>query len=321
MSIDYRQFTIFPIVERDLWEFYKKAQSAFWVADEIDLFSDLRDWVKLNDDERNFIKHVLAFFSSSDGIVTMNLAERFCNDIPYKEGKFFYQFQIAMENIHNETYSRLIDTYIKDEEEKRRMFDAIEHYPCIKKKGEWAMKWINDTTSSFAERLIAFACVEGIFFSSSFTAIFWLKERGLMPGLTFSNELISKDEGMHFEFAIYLYLKMCRDNYIKPLKEKVIHEIISGAVDVEEMFVNDSTNVEMIGMNARLMVQYVHYIADRMCSALEIDKIYYDNNPFYFMENISIMGKTNFFERKNSEYMIAMDQKNITFSESDDQDF
>lgn len=306
--MDSNQLTIFPIQNPDIWNFYKKALSAFWVAEEISLYEDMNHWIKLKESEKTFIKYVLAFFSSSDGIVNMNLAQRFSLEIPYKEAVFFYQFQIAMENIHNETYSLLIDTYIKDENEKHRLFDALGNFDCIKKKGEWAFKWINDKESDLSKRVIAFAIVEGIFFSSSFASIFWLKERALMKGLTFSNELISRDEGLHTEFAVFIYLKMVQDNYFKRLDESIVYKMCLDAVEIEEEFITEAIQCEMIGMNSKMMIEYIHFVADRLLISLGYDKIWNASNPFYFMENISLQGKTNFFERKNSDYMINTDR-------------
>ncbi len=294
------RFVLFPIQHDDIWNFYKKSEASFWTAEEIDLHQDLTDWdAKLNDDERYFIKHVLAFFAASDGIVNENLAENMVNDIQYTEGKFFYGFQIMMENIHSETYSLLIDTYIKDNKEKDYLFNAIEHMPCVKKKADWAMRWIED--GSFAERLIAFAAVEGIFFSGSFCSIFWLKKRGLMPGLTFSNELISRDEGMHCDFACLLY-----NNHIQnKLNKDTVTSIITDAVAIEKEFVSDALPVKLIGMNSDLMCQYIEFVADRLLVALGCAKVYNVENPFPWMEMISLQGKTNFFEKRVGDYQKA----------------
>jgi len=293
------RFVIFPIQHHDIWEWYKKSEASFWTAEEIDLHQDLTDWTtKLNDDERYFIKHILAFFAASDGIVNENLAENFVNEVQYSEAKFFYGFQIMMENIHSETYSLLIDTYVKDETEKDILFNAIENFPAIKKKADWALKWIE--SPSFAERLIAFAAVEGIFFSGAFCSIFWLKKRGLMPGLTFSNELISRDEALHTEFAVLLYSKVN-----KKLSKKRIHEIIKEAVEIEKEFIIEAIPCRMIGMNSKLMSQYIEFVADRLSLQLGYDKIYNSTNPFDFMELISVETKVNFFERTNSEYSLA----------------
>lgn len=297
---DPRRFVLFPIQHDDIWSFYKKSEASFWTAEEIDLGPDLHDWEhKLNDDERYFIKHVLAFFAASDGIVNENLAENFVAEVQYTEAKFFYGFQIAMENIHSETYSLLIDTYIKDKAEKDKLFNAIETMDCVKKKAEWALNWIDN--GSFAERLVAFAAVEGIFFSGSFCSIFWLKKRGLMPGLSFSNELISRDEGMHCDFACLLY----NDHVINKLSKETVTKIIRDAVDIEKEFVSESLPVSLIGMNAKLMQQYIEFVADRLLSELNCDKIYNSENPFDFMEMISLQGKTNFFEKRVAEYQKA----------------
>ena len=297
---DPRRFVLFPIQHDDIWSFYKKSEASFWTAEEIDLGPDLHDWEhKLNDDERYFIKHVLAFFAASDGIVLENLAVRFMSDIQLSEARAFYGFQIAMENIHSETYSLLIDTYIKDKAEKDKLFNAIETMDCVKKKAEWALNWIDN--GSFAERLVAFAAVEGIFFSGSFCSIFWLKKRGLMPGLSFSNELISRDEGMHCDFACLLY----NDHVINKLSKETVTKIIRDAVDIEKEFVSESLPVSLIGMNAKLMQQYIEFVADRLLSELNCDKIYNSENPFDFMEMISLQGKTNFFEKRVAEYQKA----------------
>lgn len=294
------RFVIFPIKHHDIWQWYKKAEASFWTAEEINLHEDVSDWNnKLNDDERHFIKHVLAFFAASDGIVNENLAENFVSEVQYAEAKFFYGFQIMMENIHSETYSLLIDTYVKDDKEKNMLFKAIENFPSIKKKADWALKWIE--SDSFAERLIAFAAVEGIFFSGSFCSIFWLKKRGLMPGLTFSNELISRDEGMHCDFAVHLHNKHLKN---KVPKER-IREILVDALDIEREFITESLPVSLIGMNAKLMTQYLEFVTDRLLVELECEKEYNSTNPFDFMDMISLQGKTNFFEKKVSEYQKA----------------
>ena len=310
------RFVIFPIQHDDLWEWYKKQQACFWTAEEIDLHQDLDDWNnKLSDDERYFIKHILAFFAASDGIVNENLAENFVNEVQYSEAKFFYGFQIMMENIHSETYSLLIDTYIKNDEEKNRLFKAIEVFPAIKKKAEWALKWIE--SDSFAERLIAFAAVEGIFFSGSFCSIFWLKKRGLLPGLTFSNELISRDEGMHCDFAVHLH-----NNHLvnKVSKDRIKHIIIS-ALDIEREFITESLPVSLIGMNSKLMTQYLEFVTDRLLLEFGCEKEYNATNPFDFMEMISLEGKTNFFEKRVSEYQKAGVKSGGTGSISFDADF
>jgi len=294
------RFVLFPIEHHDLWKLYKQQQACFWTAEEIDLSQDISDWEnKLNNDEQHFIKHVLAFFAASDGIVNENLAMNFVNEVQYTEAKFFYGFQIMMENIHSETYSLLIDTYIKDREEQNILFNAIETVPAIKKKAEWAIKWIN--SESFIERLVAFAAVEGIFFSGSFCSIFWLKKRGLMPGLTFSNELISRDEGMHCDYACHLY-----NNHIEnKLSETKIKEIICGALEIEKEFITEALPVRLIGMNSDLMRQYLEFVTDRLLVSLGCSKVYNSTNPFDFMENIAIQGKTNFFEKRVAEYQKA----------------
>ena len=290
------RFVLFPIKHQDIWEMYKKAEASFWTAEEIDLNPDLQDWDnKLNDDEKHFIKHVLAFFAASDGIVNENLAVNFMNEVQYPEARCFYGFQIMMENIHSETYSLLIDSYIREPNEKDRLFHSIDTLPCVGKKAEWALKWIGNGT--FAERLIAFAAVEGIFFSGSFCSIFWLKKRGLMPGLTFSNELISRDEGLHCDFACLLYSQL--KNQLP--KEKVT-AIITNAVGIEKEFVTDALPVRLIGMNADMMCQYIEFVADRLLVALGCPKAYNVTNPFDFMELISLQGKTNFFEKRVAEY-------------------
>lgn len=293
------RFVLFPIEKNDIWQFYKKAEASFWTAEEIDLSQDLKDWESLNDGERHFITHVLAFFAASDGIVNENLAENFVSEVQYTEAKFFYGFQIAIENIHSETYSLLIDTYVKDNKEKDKLFHAVETIPCVKKKAEWALRWIDN--GSFAERLIAFAAVEGIFFSGSFCSIFWLKKRGLMPGLTFSNELISRDEGLHCDFACLLY----NDHLINKLPTDTVEKIIIDAVEIEKEFVTDAIPVKLIGMNAELMCQYIEFVADRLLLELGCSKQYNATNPFDFMEMISLQGKTNFFEKRVAEYQKA----------------
>ena len=294
------RFVLFPIKYDEIWKMYKQAEASFWTAEEIDLSQDLNDWEqKLNEDEKHFIKHVLAFFAASDGIVNENLVMNFMNEVTVPEARCFYGFQIAIENIHAETYSLLIDTYIKDDKEKDRLFNAIDTIPAVAKKAEWALKWIEESPT-FAHRLIAFAAVEGIFFSGSFCSIFWLKKRGLMPGLAFSNELISRDEGMHTDFACLLY-SMLQE---KPSKEDV-ETIIRGAVEFEEEFVSDALPVSLIGMNSDMMKQYIRFVADRLLISLGYEKIYNDENPFPWMEMISIQGKTNFFEKKVAEYQKA----------------
>ncbi|WP_118973359.1 ribonucleoside-diphosphate reductase small subunit [Taibaiella koreensis] len=291
------RFVIFPIKHDDIWQFYKKAEASFWTAEEVDLSPDLNDWNnKLNADERYFISHILAFFAASDGIVNENLAINFLQEVQYPEARCFYGFQIMIENIHSEMYSLLIDTYIKDAPEKDRLLRAVDTIPCVQKKAEWALRWIQQGT--FAERLIAFAAVEGIFFSGSFCSIFWLKKRGLMPGLTFSNELISRDEGLHCDFACLLY----QSHIINPLPEATVKDIIRNAVEIEKEFVSDALPVRLIGMNAELMCQYIEFVADRLLLALGCSKIWNAVNPFDFMELISLQGKTNFFERRVGEY-------------------
>mgnify|MGYP001043069857 FL=1 len=294
------RFVLFPIQHDDIWAFYKRAEASFWTAEEIDLASDLVDWEsKLNDDEKYFIKHVLAFFAASDGIVNENLAENFLSEVQYTEAKFFYGFQIAMENVHSETYSLLIDTYIKDTKEKNHLFNAIETLDCVKKKADWALRWIDE--GNFAERLVAFAAVEGIFFSGSFCAIFWLKKRGLMPGLSFSNELISRDEGLHCDFACLLY----NEHVQNKMTEEEIRTIILDAVEIEKEFVTDAIPVRLIGMNSDSMSQYIEFVADRLLMELGCKKEYDAVNPFDFMDMISIQGKTNFFEKRVGEYQKA----------------
>ena len=292
------RFVLFPIQNPEVWEFYKKAEASFWTAEEIDLSQDQKDWNNLNENEQHFIKHVLAFFAASDGIVNENLAVNFMQEVQLPEARCFYGFQIMMENIHSETYSLLIDTYIKDPKEKDYLFNALETVPAVQKKGEWALKWIN--SEDFAERLVAFAAVEGIFFSGSFCSIFWLKKRGLMPGLTFSNELISRDEGLHCDFACLLY------SYLEnKLPEERVQSIIRDAVTIEQEFVTEALPVSLIGMNAKTMSQYIEFVADRLLVSLGCGKIYNTTNPFDFMEMISVQGKTNFFEKRVAEYQKA----------------
>ncbi|MFO7702468.1 ribonucleotide-diphosphate reductase subunit beta [Psychroflexus maritimus] len=294
------RFVVFPIQHHDLWEWYKKQEASFWTAEEIDLHQDITDWEnKLSADEQYFIKHILAFFAASDGIVNENLAENFVNEVQYTEAKFFYGFQIMMENIHSETYSLLIDTYVKDEAEKSKLFQAIENFPAIKKKADWALKWIE--SPSFAERLIAFAAVEGIFFSGAFCSIFWLKKRGLMPGLTFSNELISRDEGLHCDYAVHLH----NNHLVNQVPKERIKEIILDALTIEREFITESLPVSLIGMNAKLMTQYLEFVTDRLLVELDCEKEFGSSNPFDFMDMINLQGKTNFFEKRVGEYQKA----------------
>ena len=294
------RFVLFPIEHNDIWNYYKQQEACFWTAEEIDLGQDITDWEnKLNDDEKYFVKNVLAFFAASDGIVNENLAMNFVNEVQYTEAKFFYGFQIMMENIHSETYSLLIDTYIKDKSEQNHLFNAVDTIPSVKKKADWAIKWIN--SESFVERLVAFAAVEGIFFSGSFCSIFWLKKRGLMPGLTFSNELISRDEGMHCDFACHLYM----NHITNKLTDERIKEVICGALEIEKEFILESLPVSLIGMNSKLLSQYLEFVTDRLLVSLGVSKVYNTANPFDFMENIAIQGKTNFFEKRVAEYQKA----------------
>jgi ribonucleoside-diphosphate reductase subunit M2 len=292
-----RRFVILPIQYGDIWQMYKKAEASFWTAEEVDLSKDMKDWENLKDDERYFVSHVLAFFAASDGIVNENLVERFMKEVQVPEARCFYGFQIAMENIHSEMYSLLIDTFIKEVAERERLFNAIETVPAVKKKADWALKWIDNDDVSYAERVVAFASVEGIFFSGSFAAIFWLKKRGLMPGLTFSNELISRDEGLHTDFACLMF----RHLVDKPSQERV-YEIVCNAVEIEIEFLTEALPVALIGMNSLLMIQYIKFVADRLLRELNCEKVYNVENPFDFMENISLEGKTNFFEKRVGEY-------------------
>jgi ribonucleotide reductase beta subunit family protein with ferritin-like domain len=311
---DLSRYVMFPIKDQDIWKMYKKAEDLFWRAEEIDLSKDNKDWENLNDNERHFISMILAFFAASDGIVLENLGVRFMGEVQLSEARAFYGLQIAMENIHSIAYSTLIDTYIKDKTQKSKLFNALDEYECIKKKGTWAIKWINDKKSNFATRLVAFACIEGIFFSGAFCAIYWLKKRGLMPGLTFSNELISRDEALHTEFAVLLHSKL-----LKPLKKQKIHEIISEAVAIELEFITEALPCRLIGMNQVLMKDYIEFVADRLSLQLGGDKIYESKNPFEWMENISIETKTNFFEDRVSEYSLATkDSKVNTFEFGED---
>ena len=312
LSEEEQRYVIFPIKYDKVWEMYKKAEANFWTAEELDLSKDNKDFnQKMNDNERYFIENILAFFAASDGIVNENLGERFYNEVQIQEAKFFYGFQIAVENIHSETYSLLIDTYVKDKDKKHKLLNAIDTIPSVKKKAEWAMKWINDKSSTFGTRVIAFAAVEGIFFSGSFCSIFWLKQRGLMPGLCHSNELISRDEGLHTEFAVLIY-SMLKN---KPSQE-IILEIIQEAVELEKEFITESLPCNLIGMNMVLMKQYIEFIADRLLLMLGLDKIYHQENPFDWMELIAVQGKTNFFEKRVGEYanIAKSDQKDNVFS-------
>ena len=300
LAQDDNRFVMFPIKYQDIWDMYKKQVDCFWRPEEIDLSKDITHWDSLNDDEKYFISMILAFFAASDGIVLENLASRFMNEIQVSEARAFYGFQIAMENIHSHTYSLLIETYIKDKEQKHKLFNAISNYPCIKKKSDWAQKWIHDNRSSFATRLVAFACIEGIFFSGAFCSIYWLKKRGLMPGLTFSNELISRDEALHCEFAVLLYSKLN-----KKIDKSRIFEIIKEAVEIECEFICEALPCRLIGMNSELMIQYIKFVADRLALQLGYKKIYEAKNPFDFMELISLETKTNFFEHRVGEYSLA----------------
>lgn len=295
------RFVLFPIQHHKIWEMYKKAEASFWTAEEIDLTQDLKHWEGLNSDEKHFIQHVLAFFAASDGIVLENLASRFTKEIGYPEARCFYGFQLMIENIHSEVYSLLLDTYVKDVAEKNRLFNAIETIPAVTKKAAWAMKWIYNDEASFAQRLLGFACVEGIFFSGSFCAIFWLKKRGKMPGLTFSNELISRDEGLHTDFACLLY----REHLKHKLSQDEAQKIVNDALLIEDEFINSALPVQLLSMNAAHMSQYIRYVADRLLLSLGYEKLYNAENPFEWMELISMQGVTNFFERKVSEYSKA----------------
>lgn len=313
LTPDDKRFVAFPIKYNDIWEMYKKQVDCFWRAEEIDLSKDVDDWKKLTADEKHFVSMILAFFAASDGIVLENLASRFMSDVQVSEARAFYGFQIAMENIHSETYSLLIETYVNDKLEKDKLFNALEHFPCIKNKSDWAQKWIKDNRSGFATRLVAFACVEGIFFSGAFSSIFWLKKRGLMPGLTFSNELISRDEALHTEFAVLLY-----DKLENKLKKSKLHEIIREAVEIEIEFICDALPCRLIGMNSMMMTQYIQFVADRLCVQLGYDKIYNVTNSFDFMDMISLESKTNFFEKRVSEYALAdksVDETTFDFSD------
>jgi ribonucleoside-diphosphate reductase subunit M2 len=300
LAPDDNRFVMFPIKDQDIWKMYKKQVDCFWRAEEIDLSKDMEHWLSLNDDEQYFVSMILAFFAASDGIVLENLAARFMGDVQLAEARAFYGFQIAMENIHSETYSLLIESYIKNPEQKHRLFNAIDNFPCIKKKADWAQKWIKDNRSNFATRLVAFACIEGIFFSGAFCSIYWLKKRGLMPGLTFSNELISRDEALHTEFAVLLYGKL-----LKKVNKARVYEIIKEAVEIETEFICEALPCKLIGMNATLMTNYIQFVADRLALQLGYDKIYTVTNPFDFMELISLESKTNFFEKRVDSYALA----------------
>ena len=306
------RYVMFPIQDQSIWSMYKKQVECFWRAEEVDLSKDLTSWATLNSDEQYFIKMIIAFFAASDGIVVENLGMRFMSEVQSSEARAFYGFQIAMENIHSEMYSLLIDTYIKENDEKQKLFEALNNFPCIKKKADWAIKWINDKRSSFATRLLAFACVEGIFFSGAFCSIYWLKKRGKMPGLTFSNELISRDEALHTEFAILLYKKLT-----KKLPKKKVVEIIKEAVEIEQEFICDALPCRLVSMNSKLMSQYIEFVADRLIVQIGHEKIYGASNPFDFMEMISIEGKTNFFEKRVGEYALATKTKDSTVFDLD----
>ena len=310
------RYVMFPLTDHDIWKSYKKQMDCFWRAEEIDFSKDRKHWETLSDNERYFIKMILAFFAASDGIVLENLGQRFMVDVQLPEARAAYGFQLMMENVHSEVYSLLIDTYIKEEREKTQLFQAIDNFPCIKKKAEWAIKWIEDKRSSFATRLIAFACVEGIFFSGSFCSIYWLKKRGLMPGLTFSNELIARDEGMHTDFAVLLFNKLQK----KPKKKKV-QNIIKNAVEIEKEFICDALPCKLIGMNSKLMSQYIEFVADRLLTQLGYEKVWNSSNPFDFMEMISLDGKTNFFEKRVADYSLSSGVKTQEVFDTGDVDF
>ena len=306
------RFVIFPIQHDDIWEFYKSHQSAFWTAEEVDLTNDIRDWNNLTENEQYFIKNILSFFAASDGIVNENLAENFLKEVQYPEAKFFYGFQLMMENIHSLMYSLLIDTYIDDKQEKIDLFHATQTIPCVKKKADWALKWIESRTESFATRLVAFAVVEGIFFSGSFCAIYWLKERGLMPGLTTSNEFIARDEGLHTDFACALY-----EEIVEKLPREKVHQIILEAVEIEKEFITQSLPCHLIGMNSALMAQYIEFVASRLSKQLGYGELFSTANPFDFMERISLEGKDNFFEKRVTSYAksgVGVDQEKMSFA-------
>ena len=310
------RYVMFPLQDQEIWQHYKKMEDCFWRTEEIDLSKDLTHWNKLNDNEKHFIKMILAFFAASDGIVLENLGQRFMSEVQLPEARAAYGFQLMMENIHSETYSLLIDTYIKNEDEKLKLFRALDNFPCIKKKADWAIKWINDKRSSFATRLIAFACVEGVFFSGAFCSIYWLKKRGLMPGLTFSNELISRDEGMHTDYAICLFHKLIR----KPKKSKV-HDLFKEAVAIEKEFICDALPCKLIGMNNELMSQYIEFVADRLLVQLGYPKLFDVSCPFDFMEMISLEGKTNFFEKRVGDYSLSSGKKTETNFDDEEIEF
>lgn len=310
------RFVLFPIQHDSVWKMYKLAENSFWKAEEVTLTRDYNDWQKLTDDEQYFIKHILAFFAASDGIVTENLAIRFMSDVKVPEARCFYGFQIAMENVHSEMYSLLIDSYIKDPKEKDQLFNAVDNYPCIGKKAQWAMKWMESDTASFAKRLVAFACVEGIFFSGAFCSIYWLKKRGLMPGLTYSNELISRDEALHCEFAVLMHSLL--NNRLTVAE---ISEIVMEAVSIEKEFICEALPCRLIGMNSTMMSQYIEFVADRLAMQLGTGKIYGASNPFDFMDMISLEGKTNFFERRVGEYNLVNDVKDDAAFNSDGAEF
>ena len=310
------RYVMFPLQDHDIWSLYKKMFDCMWRAEEIDLSKDLIHWKTLNKNEQHFIKMILAFFAASDGIVLENLGMRFLSEVQLPEARAAYGFQLMMENVHSETYSLLIDSYIKDAAEKKKLFEAIDNFPCIKKKADWSIKWINDKRSSFAARLVAFACVEGIFFSGSFCSIFWLKKRGLMPGLTFSNELISRDEGMHTDLAVMLFNKLN-----KKLNKQKIKEIIKEAVVIEKEFICEALPCKLIGMNSKLMKQYIEFVADRLLTQLGCTKEYKSANPFDFMEMISLEGKTNFFEKRVGDYSLVSDTKSAAVFDMSNIDF
>tara|TARA_X000000950_G_scaffold282467_1_gene381349 strand:+ start:1801 stop:2775 length:975 start_codon:yes stop_codon:yes gene_type:complete len=310
------RYVMFPVSDHDIWGIYKKQMDSFWRTEEIDLSKDLSHWETLTEKEKHFVKHILAFFAASDGIVLENLGQRFLTEVQLPEARAAYGFQLMMENIHSETYSLLIDTLIKKDEEKTKLFKAIENFPCIKKKADWALKWVGDNRSSFATRLVAFACVEGIFFSGAFCSIYWLKKRGLMPGLTFSNELISRDEGMHTDFAVMLFSKL-----MKKTKKSKVYDIVKEAVEIEKEFICEALPCKLIGMNSNLMSQYIEFVADRLVVQLGFQKIYNTGNPFDFMEMISLEGKTNFFEKRVGDYSLSSGQKSDDVFNIDDAEF